>query len=185
MQFCPAAVTLASCSEGNGPLMSAFVVLWPILDQFPPGGRGIEICWCKWLKVWDNVSLNNQEMGSKRTVKPEPEPEPPSSRNIYPGSDNCDRGGARQINADIVALLLALIEFNFKRLFAPGTIVKYKPDCRSVLKFVTSHHASFGGEIMSHKAYSSFHRSMLADLRLFSQYFSVLLLWKMSKSCGR
>ena len=165
MQFCPA-VTLASCSEGNGPLMSAFVVLWPILDQFPPGGRGIEICWCKWLKVWDNVSLNNQEMGSKRTVKPEPEPQPPSSRNIYPGSDTRYRGGARQLNADIVALLLALIEFKFKKLFAPGTIVKYKPDCRSVLKLVTSHHASFGGTIMAHKAYSSFHRSMLADLKV-------------------
>ena len=40
-----------------------------ILEQFPPRDAEIEICWCKWLKVWDNVSLNNQEMGSKRVVK--------------------------------------------------------------------------------------------------------------------
>ena len=58
----------------------------------------------------------------------------------------------------------------------------YKPDCElSVLKSVTSAHASFGGAIMSHKAYSSFHRSMFADLRLFYQYFSLLLVWLMSK----
>ena len=110
MQFCPA-VTLASCSEGNGPLMSAFVVLWPISDQFPPGGRGIEICWCKWLKVWDNVSLNNQEMGSKRTVNPEPEPQPPSSalvtfiRALSCSEFNFINCDTRLLNADIVAAL--------------------------------------------------------------------------------
>ena len=71
---------------------------------------------------------------------------------------------------------MAISKFKFKKLFAPGTIVKYKPDCRSVLKLVTSHHASFDGTIMAHKAYSSFHRSMLADLKveiIFTIFFCV------------
>ena len=28
-----------------------------------------KICWVEWLKVWDNGTVNNQEMGSKRILK--------------------------------------------------------------------------------------------------------------------
>ena len=52
--------------------------------------------------MWDNVSLNNQEMGSKRTVKPEPEP--PSSLLRYPPATFI-RAPIATSEADIVALL--------------------------------------------------------------------------------
>ena len=47
-------------------------------------------CWVKWLKVWDNGTVNNQEMGSKRILKrSQLRPPPPTSGT----SSGFSRGG--------------------------------------------------------------------------------------------
>ena len=59
-----------------------------------------KICWVEWLKVWDNGTVNNQEMGSKRILKRSQLRPPPPTSGTSSGSSRGDNSAGKRSNVD-------------------------------------------------------------------------------------